>query len=145
MLYIIIFLTTLKKITSEHKNPYYIKTDNFMNITGKRIRDLLDKRGLTQTDLADMLGVHQQSVSRWVNSSNLKTSVIEDICKALKIPVIEFYFDDNLIGKYLDVSPEWITLIRKIEQLDIELQRKIMKHLASALELVEAEMSLKKR
>lgn len=116
-----------------------------MNITGRRIRELLDKRGLTQTDLAEMLGVHQQSVSRWVNSSNLKTSVIEDICKALKIPVIEFYFDDHLIGKYLDISPEWITLIRKIEQLDVELQRKIIKHLVSALELVEAEIHLRKR
>lgn len=108
-----------------------------MNITGRRIKDLIDKRGITQSELADLMGVHQQSVSRWVNSSNLKTSVIEDICKALRIPVIEFYFDEHQISKSLNVSPEWISLIKKIEQLDIDLQRKIMKHFISALELVE--------
>ncbi|HOP64491.1 MAG TPA: helix-turn-helix transcriptional regulator [Spirochaetota bacterium] len=116
-----------------------------MNITGKRIKELLDNRNLTQTDLANMLGVHQQSVSRWVNSSNLKTSVIEDICKALRIPVIEFYFDEQQVGKYLEISPEWLTLIRKIEQLDTDIQSKIMGHFYSALDLVEEEIFLKRR
>ncbi len=116
-----------------------------MNITGKRIREFLDRRGLTQADLAVMLGVHQQSISRWVNSSNLKTSVIEDICKALKIPVIEFYFDEQQISKFLDISPEWLTLIRKIEQLDINLQRRIMKHFLSVLELLEEEVKRTER
>ena len=115
-----------------------------MNITGRRIKDLIDRRGITQSELADLLGVHQQSVSRWVNSSNLKTSVIEDICKVLRIPVIEFYFDEQQISRSLNISPEWIVLIRKIEQLDIDLQRKIMKHFISALELLEKDYSTKK-
>lgn len=51
---------------------------------GKRIKELRDERGLTQTELADLLGVSQKTISSWeVDRTEPKMGMIEKVCAVL--------------------------------------------------------------
>ncbi len=59
-------------------------------ITGKIIKELREKEGLTQMDLAEKLGVTDKAISKWETGKGLPDiSLIEPLAKALKVSVIE--------------------------------------------------------
>lgn len=59
-------------------------------ITGTTIRTLREKKGITQTQLADILGVSSKAVSKWETSKGLPDiSLIEPLANALGVSVIE--------------------------------------------------------
>lgn len=57
---------------------------------GRAIKKLQDDKGLSGNDLADILGVVPQQLSRWRNSEDMKLSTIVKLCKALEIEVSDF-------------------------------------------------------
>ena len=62
--------------------------DNY--ITGKIIKELREKQGLTQAELADILNVTDKAISKWETGKGLPDiSLIEPLSKALKVSVIE--------------------------------------------------------
>lgn len=59
-------------------------------VTGTAIKDLREKKGLTQGMLADMLGVSSKAVSKWETAKGLPDiSLIEPLSAALGVSVIE--------------------------------------------------------
>ncbi len=59
-------------------------------ITGTTIKTLREKKRITQTQLADMLGVSSKTVSKWETSKGLPDiSLIEPLAIALGVSVIE--------------------------------------------------------
>lgn len=59
-------------------------------ITGKIIKELREKQGLTQAGLANIIGVSDKTVSKWETAKGLPDiSLIEPLSKALKVSVIE--------------------------------------------------------
>ena len=59
-------------------------------ITGKIIKELREKRSLTQLELADIIGVSDKTVSKWETGKGLPDiSLIEPLSKALNVSVIE--------------------------------------------------------
>lgn len=54
---------------------------------GERLQQLMARQHLTQAELARIMDVPQQSVSRWVNSTSAPRAItIEKIAKALEVP-----------------------------------------------------------
>jgi transcriptional regulator with XRE-family HTH domain len=53
---------------------------------GAFIRMMRKEKGMTQEQLAEMLGVSQRSVSRWENGKTMPDlSLYEPLCKALDV------------------------------------------------------------
>lgn len=66
-------------------------------VTGITIKNLREKKGLTQTDLADMLGVSSKAVSKWETAKGLPDiSLIEPLANALSVSVMELMTGDPL-------------------------------------------------
>ena len=57
---------------------------------GRAIKKLQDDKGLSGNELADILGVVPQQLSRWRNSEDMKLSTIVKLCEALEIEVSDF-------------------------------------------------------
>ena len=69
-------------------------------ITGTTIKCLREKKDLTQTQLADMLGVSSKAVSKWETAKGLPdVSLIEPLANALGVSVIELMSGNTVINK----------------------------------------------
>ena len=69
-------------------------------VTGLTIKNLREKKGLTQTELADMLGVSSKAVSKWETARGLPDiSLIEPLAIALSVSVIELMTGNTVINK----------------------------------------------
>ncbi len=91
---------------------------------GERLRRLRKKSGLTQEELADAVGVHENSVSRWENNElTPKTQSIKALAKALGVSEADLLNDSppehsggwELHLKILDHNPlEVMSLIAPV-------------------------------
>ncbi|MEO1138602.1 MAG: helix-turn-helix transcriptional regulator [Pseudomonadota bacterium] len=69
---------------------------------GTRIRTLRKALGLTQTELADTIGVRFQQIQKYENGSNrIAASTLNQVAEALGISVVALY-RDNDDGIYAD-------------------------------------------
>ena len=69
-------------------------------VTGIKIKNLREKKGLTQTELADILGVSSKAVSKWETAKGLPDiSLIEPLANALSVSVMELMTGDTVINK----------------------------------------------
>ncbi len=69
-------------------------------VTGITIKNLREKKGLTQTELADRLGVSSKAVSKWETAKGLPDiSLIEPLSQALSVSVMELMTGDPVINK----------------------------------------------
>lgn len=69
-------------------------------ITSKTIKRLREERGLTQLQLAEIIGVSDKTVSKWETSKGLPDiSLVEPLCKALGVSVAELMSGDTVINK----------------------------------------------
>lgn len=69
-------------------------------ITGATIKALREKKGITQTQLADELGVSSKAVSKWETAKGLPDiSLIEPLANALGVSVIELMSGNTVINK----------------------------------------------
>lgn len=56
-----------------------------------RIKELLKEKGLTQQELADMVGVSYQSMKQTLNASSVTTATLEKIATALNVPIWQLF------------------------------------------------------
>lgn len=56
-----------------------------------RIKELLKEKGLTQQELADMVGVSYQSMKQTLNAPSVTTSTLEKIATALSVPMWQLF------------------------------------------------------
>ncbi len=69
-------------------------------VTGITIKTLREKKGLTQTELADRLGVSSKAVSKWETAKGLPDiSLIEPLSQALSVSVMELMTGEPVINK----------------------------------------------
>lgn len=75
-----------------------------------RFKDVLNKYGVTQQDLADRMGMNRVSVSRLLSGKNdLRISTIEKIANAIGCPVAELFDKQNNV----DAMSDFIALIKQ--------------------------------
>lgn len=59
-------------------------------ITGKIIKELRERKQLTQVELADIIGVSDKTISKWKTGKGLPDiSLIGPLGKALEVSIIE--------------------------------------------------------
>ena len=69
-------------------------------ITGATIKILREKKRITQTKLAEMLGVSSKAVSKWETAKGLPDiTMIEPLSRALGVSVMELMSGDTIINK----------------------------------------------
>ncbi len=69
-------------------------------ITGATIKNLREKKKMTQAELAEILGVSDKTVSKWETSKGLPDiTLIEPIAKALNISVMELFSGDYVTNQ----------------------------------------------
>ncbi len=72
--------------------------DNF--ITGATIKKLREKKGLTQTELAKILGVSSKAVSKWECAKGLPDiTLLEPLSKALGVSLSELMSGNMVVNK----------------------------------------------
>ena len=72
--------------------------DNY--ITGATIKRLREEKWLTQTQLAEQIGVSSKAVSKWETAKGLPDiTLIEPLAKALGVSVMELMSGDTVINK----------------------------------------------
>lgn len=84
---------------------------------GKKLKQLLEERNITQTKLAEMLNCKQSIISRWVKeiSANPKKETIDKLANALDVP--PSYFIEEIDTKTIQPLNE--TTIVKLPILSI--------------------------
>lgn len=69
-------------------------------ITGNTIKNLREKKGLTQAQLAQLVGVSDKAVSKWETAKGLPDiTLIEPLAKALSVSVMELFSGDKVANK----------------------------------------------
>ena len=99
-------------------------------VTGITIKTLREKKGLTQTELADILGVSSKAVSKWETAKGLPDiSLIEPLANALSVSVMELMTGDTVINKNISsnilrskfyVCPVCNNIVRSVGDATIE-------------------------
>lgn len=74
-------------------------------ITGATIKGLREKKGITQAELADILGVSDKAVSKWETAKGLPDiTLIEPLAGALSVSVMELISGDTVINKNISAN-----------------------------------------
>ncbi len=104
---------------------------------GKRLKELMQQRGVSQEKLAQRLKVRQQNISNWFKSQEPPLSKIELVCHALGVNVYELWITkEEHIAKM--VLPEHIRdHALFIKNQSPEFQEFIMQITYRAAELVD--------
>lgn len=85
---------------------------------GEKIKILRKKAGLSQAELADMVGVSRPNISFWENAEFPPLDAINRLCKVLNIEIWEFFIDNQILSKQFDIPHEFIELIHDMRTLD---------------------------
>lgn len=69
-------------------------------ITGKIIKELRERKKLTQVELADIIGVSDKTISKWETGKGLPDiSLIEPLAKTLEVSIIELMNGEYITNK----------------------------------------------
>ena len=74
-------------------------------VTGATIKQLREKRNLTQGELAEQIGVSSKTVSKWETAKGLPDiSLLQPLAQALGISVIELMNGEHIINKNISAN-----------------------------------------
>ncbi|MBR5321748.1 MAG: helix-turn-helix domain-containing protein [Clostridia bacterium] len=69
-------------------------------ITGTTIKRLREAKGITQTQLAEMIGVSSKAISKWETAKGLPDiSLVEVLSQALSVSVMELMSGETVVNK----------------------------------------------
>ena len=74
-------------------------------VTGATIKQLREARNLTQTELAQRIGVSSKTISKWETAKGLPDiSLLQPLAQALNISVIELMNGEHIINKNISAN-----------------------------------------
>lgn len=74
-------------------------------VTGTTIRELREKRKLTQAELAEKIGVSSKTISKWETAKGLPDiSLLQPLAQALGISVIELMNGERIINQNISAN-----------------------------------------
>jgi DNA-binding XRE family transcriptional regulator/desulfoferrodoxin (superoxide reductase-like protein) len=74
-------------------------------VTSATIRQLREKRGLTQAELAEKIGVSSKAISKWETAKGLPDiSLLQPLAQALGISVIELMNGERIINQNISAN-----------------------------------------
>ena len=70
------------------------------DVTGNLIKELREKKQMTQVELANKLLVSEKTISKWETGRGLPDiSLIEPLSKALDVSIVELFNGKQIINK----------------------------------------------
>ena len=60
---------------------------------GKEIKDILSQKGVSQADIAKILGISAANLNNMLAKDDVRTGLLESIAQAANIPISVFYGD----------------------------------------------------
>ena len=63
-------------------------------MTGKKIKEIIDKIGLTQRSLAELMEVTPQTISAILTAKDVRTSTVERIAAVTNMPISYFFGEE---------------------------------------------------
>ena len=99
-----------------------------MIMEGRILQDILKKKGITQTQVAELLGVTRQTVSAMMKTASVKSTTLEKIAESFGIDILEFFGggDVVLMKKQLQEKDKKIAeLEAKVKEKDESIMRLI--------------------
>ena len=119
-----------EKVVDKKETFFY---DGYMDL-GKNIKDMREKKGLTQEELGKRIGVDKSSVSRWENGDREpKLDHLNKIARVLEVPSGALLSDNDLYGSVRNWEGRVIEDKKRKGQKDTE------KDIQSDLEMVKEE------
>ena len=74
-------------------------------VTGNTVKDLREKRNMTQAELAETIGVSSKTISKWETAKGLPDiSLLQPLAQALGISVIELMNGEYIINKNVSAN-----------------------------------------
>lgn len=74
-------------------------------VTGQTIKYLRENRGMTQTELAEKIGVSSKTISKWETAKGLPDiCLLQPLAQALGISVIELMNGEHIINKNVSAN-----------------------------------------
>lgn len=74
-------------------------------ITGPTIKKLREAKGITQSELAEQIGVSSQAISKWETSKGLPDiTLIEPLSKALGVSIMELISGDTVMNRNISCN-----------------------------------------
>ena len=64
-------------------------------MTGERLKEILAKYKVSQSEIAKQLGMSHQSLNQMLSASDIKTGLVERIAKVLSVPISSLYGEDK--------------------------------------------------
>ncbi len=99
-----------------------------MQNIGDKIYELRKERGLSQEELADVLGVSRQSISKWeLNVSQPSTDNIKTLCGVFKVN-IDYFLEDETAAATDEKTPPAVT-VQTTDTASAEKERKQIKYI----------------
>ena len=101
---------------------------------GKFIMKCRKEAGLTQSQLAEKLGITDKSISRWENGHTMPDySLLDDLCKELSITVNELLSGERIKkDDYMNKSEENLINLRR----QIDERKKVLKIISRVFEAI---------
>ena len=64
---------------------------------GKEIKDILSQKGVSQADMAKILGISAANLNNMLAKDDVRTGLLESIAQAANIPISVFYGDSYTV------------------------------------------------
>lgn len=64
-------------------------------MTGERLKEILAKYKVSQSEIAKQLGMSHQSLNQMLSASDIKTGLVERIAKVLNVPISSLFGEDK--------------------------------------------------
>ena len=64
-------------------------------MTGERLKEILAKYKVSQSEIAKQLGMSHQSLNQMLSASDIKTGLVDRIAKVLSVPISSLYGEDK--------------------------------------------------
>lgn len=103
---------------------------------GERIKELREREGLNQQQLADKIKGHKQStISSWETNAYPTMKSIEKVCRALNMDVWKFFAPDNIM--FTKLEPEEQKVLNLFRKTPEKLRPLIYEAFSSVVEFTD--------
>lgn len=91
-----------------------------MIMEGKKLQEILKIKGITQTQIAELLGITKQSVSAMMKAAAVKSSTLEKIAHGFNLDITEFFGGHETS----ELKREIEALRKKLAEVETQLKQK---------------------
>ena len=103
------------------------------NFVAERIKELCNKKNMSQYELAKRAGMTQSSLSTLLNKGNVpRITTLEKVCKGFGITLAQFFAEDE---EYPDLSEEQLKVLNTWQKLSVKEKAAIEKIVSSIIDM----------